>query len=310
MKLSAIDIGSNTVKISVFDYDGKNLTEVTRNTIPAGLIGHIENGRLTDRGLEILEDSLTRLGNFASDAGCERGSIYSFATASLRALSDFEKIKSRVLEDVGYSIELLSGDTEAELTFDALMSSTDCSRGILLDMGGGSTEVISFSGGKADFSVSLPFGALTLFRMFVKNILPTSDEYKTIFDYSREMFEKAGFIGGTPLPLYINGGSGRALAYLHSVLSGGAETSPSLPYILTKENLLKIEEGGCECDPLIKQTLLRILPTRIHTVIPAAAAILSLMDITGGDKITVTEAAIRASYIKSILNRKEGINTK
>lgn len=309
MKISAIDIGSNTIKISVFDFDtGSNVqpTESFRKTIPAGLVGHIKNGVLTQTGTIILIDALNTLCEFALSCGCPSDRIYAFATAALRSVSDFRKLRQEVYSRTGLTIDLISGEREAMLTFESLMSVTSTDRsGLLLDMGGGSTEVITFDKRTPVNSRSLSFGALILYRKFVRNILPTADEFECIGRYARSEFLSAGFIRSGFSELYINGGSGRALAQLIYSLSEGADTYPTLPCTLSAEDLRSVSKRITDCDETVKQTLLRILPTRIHTVAPAAAAILSLMEITGNTDIEVTEAGIRASYIKSILD-KEG----
>ena len=309
MKISAIDIGSNTIKISVFDFDAdSNIqpTESFRKTVPAGLIGHIKNGVLTQAGTMILINALNTLSEFALSCGCPSDRIYAFATAALRSVSDFEKLRQEIYSGTGLTIDLISGEREAMLTFESLMSVTGTDRrGLLLDMGGGSTEVIAFDKRTPISSRSLPFGALILYRKFVRNILPTADELERIGEYARSEFLTAGFIRDGFPELYINGGSGRALAQLIHSPADGTDICPTLPCTLSAEDLRSVTKRIADCDETVKQTLLRILPTRIHTVAPAAAAILSLMEITGNTDIEVTEAGIRASYIKSIIG-KEG----
>lgn len=306
MLLSAIDIGSNTVKTSIFEASPTTVVEVVRKTIPAGLIGHIKNGELTDKGQTILVSALRELCDFALSRGCEKSMIFPFATASLRAASNFDKVSDTVYTELGLAIDLVSGSREAELTFDSLMrlgNIQDC--GLLIDLGGGSTEVIEFCDKEVISSLSIPMGALVLYRRFVKNILPCESEMLEISKYSRDAFDFANLVRESYDRLYINGGSGRAIAYLHSVLSGGGDDQPSLPYILSKDELLEIYKRISNCDDAVKQALLRILPTRIHTVAPALAAICSLMDKVGASRLEVTKAGIRESYIRYIIEKED-----
>lgn len=306
MLLSATDIGSNTVKTSIFEVSPTSVIEVTRKTIPAGLIGHIKNGELTDKGQVILVSALRELADFALSQGCKKDKIFPFATASLRAASNFDKVSKAVYDELGLTIDLVSGVREAELTFDSLIRLGSIQdRGLLIDLGGGSTEVIEFCGKEVISSLSIPMGALILYRKFVRNILPCESEMLEISKYSRDAFDSASLAKENYERLYINGGSGRAVAYLHSVLSGGGDDQPSLPYILSKGDLLDLHKRISECDDAVKQTLLRVLPTRIHTVAPALCAICSLMDKVGATTLEVTKAGIRESYIRYIIE-KEG----
>ncbi len=307
MLLSAIDIGSNTIKTSVFEASPTTAVEIVRKTIPAGLIGHIKNGELTAKGQLILVSALRELTDFALSQGCKKDRIFPFATASLRAASNFDKVSDAVYAELGLTIDLISGAREAQLTFDSLIRLGGIQdSGLLIDLGGGSTEVIEFCGKEVISSLSIPMGALVLYRKFVKNILPCESEIIEISKYSMDAFESARLIKDNYEKLYINGGSGRAIAYLHSVLSGGCDDQPALPYILSKGDLLDMYKKISECDDALKQALLRILPTRIHTVAPALAAICALMDKIGASELEVTNAGIRESYIRYIIE-KEGI---
>lgn len=306
MKLSVIDIGSNTVKTSVFEIiSGIAPVEVTRKTIPAGLIGHIRSGELTDIGRAILIGALDELVAFAQNCGCAHENIYPFATASLRAASNFDEIKSDVSKKLGLRIDLVSGEREASLTFAALIDSIGSDKdGLLLDLGGGSTEMIVFSSSRLERSISIPIGALVLYRNFVKNILPTECERSQIASFVRERFGYDDFLSKRGGSLYINGGSGRALANLHYSLRSADGSLPTLPYRLSRPALADIIDRACDCEDLIKQTMLRVLPTRIHTMIPAAIAILTIMDAIEASEIVVTEAGIRCSYAAQIAKEK------
>lgn len=306
MLLSAIDIGSNTVKTSIFEASPTSVIEVARKTIPAGLIGHIKDGKLTDKGQTILISAICDLVNFAISQGCEKDMIFPFATASLRAASNFDKVSDTVYAELGFAIDLVSGSREAELTFDSLIRLGGIQdHGLLIDLGGGSTEVIEFDCKEIVSSLSIPLGALVLFRKFVKNILPCESEMLEISKYSRAAFNSAALTKKGYEKLYVNGGSGRAIAYLHSVLSGNGDDQPSLPYILSKDELLDIYKRVSSCDDAVKQALLRVLPTRIHTVAPALAAICTLMDKVGVGEIEVTKAGIRESYIRYIIEKED-----
>lgn len=306
MKLSVIDIGSNTVKTSVFETAPEVAPiEVTRKTIPAGLIGHIESGVLTDIGRAILIGALDELVAFTQSCGCAHENIYPFATASLRAASNFDEIKRDVADKLSLDIDLISGEREAALTFRALVDSIGQGKdGLLLDLGGGSTEMIVFSSSRLERGVSIPIGALVLYRKFVKNILPTKSECSQIASFVRESFGCSDFLSKAGGSLYINGGSGRALANLHHSLSSADGSLPALPYEFSRDALVGIIDRACECDDVVKQTMLRVLPTRIHTVIPAAVAIMTVMDAIDIDKIIVTDAGIRRSYAAQIANEK------
>lgn len=304
MRIGALDIGSNTIKITVFDYDGSILVEKERKSIPAGLISNITEGKLTEKGYRILTESINTLRDFAASLGCDR--IYPFATASLRAASNSEEIVRRAEADTGLCIDLIPGEVEAALTFRSFSENLpESGDGILLDMGGGSTEVIGFSGKTAEHRISLPFGALTLHNRFVRNILPTRDEAKKISDFVAETLKDTDFLASCGRPIYLNGGSGKCLVKL--AIGAFAESvkkqKNALPYTMDKATLDTLLSGTLDCSPWIKSLLLRLVPERIHTIPTALIALDVILDRAGADRLTVTDAGVREGYLLDRLAR-------
>lgn len=290
MRVGALDIGSNSIKITVYKQKGTKLKEIGRKSITAGLLSGIREGKLTEDGYRILKQSLSELVGYAAKQDC--GQVYPFATASLRAASNAHEVIGRIRDELGLSIDLIPGEREAELTFCSFRQSyPDFNRGILLDMGGGSTEVIGFADHTIVRRVSLPFGALSLHNGFVKNILPTPEEADAIRKFVAETLESADFVGDFGPALYLNGGSGKCLVKLCE------EGDFKLPFVLEKSLLSDVCEKILACDRAIKALLLRRIPERVHTVPAALVALLTIMEKMSADRLTVTDAGVREGYL-------------
>ncbi|MGM9637684.1 MAG: hypothetical protein ACI3YK_06840 [Eubacteriales bacterium] len=304
MLIGALDIGSNTIKITVFDYDGSTLSERGRKSVPAGLISNITEGKLTEKGYRILTESMNTLRDYAASLGCLQ--VYPFATASLRAASNSEEIVKRAAVDTGLCIDLIPGEVEAALTFRSFTENVpDPGDGILLDMGGGSTEIIGFSGKTAEHRISLPFGALTLHNRFVRNILPTRHEAEKISDFVRQALIPADFLASCDKPIYLNGGSGKCLVKLAigAFAENGEKQKESLPFTMDKAVLDNFLSEVLNCSPWIKSLLLRLVPERIHTIPTALIALDVILDQAGADRLTVTDAGVREGYLLDKLAR-------
>ncbi|MGM9681638.1 MAG: hypothetical protein ACI3XR_09055 [Eubacteriales bacterium] len=307
MRVGALDIGSNTIKITVFDYDGRSLSEKGRKSLPAGLISHIEQGKLTEKGYRILTESVNTLRDYGKSLGCV--CIYPFATASLRSASNSDEIVRRAKDDTGLTIDLISGESEAALTFRSFSEKHPASGdGILLDMGGGSTEIIGFSGKEACRRISLPFGALTLHNRFVRNILPTKEEAEQISDYVRMALGDAGSLISDRKAIYLNGGSGKCLVKLALAAYGDGQETETLPFPMDRTVLANLSSEILDCAPWIKALLLRLIPERIHTVPTALIALLTLLDAAGADRLTVTDAGVREGYLLDRLSKEESFH--
>jgi exopolyphosphatase/guanosine-5'-triphosphate,3'-diphosphate pyrophosphatase len=170
MRVGAIDIGSNSVRLLVAEVewvDGR--TGALRTLARAG-----ESCRLA-RGLdrtgriepEMVERAIQVIREFARRAR-SLGAVHivAGATAALRNASDGAEVAAALGAPCGLAIRILSGDEEARLVYRSVISGLgSVARGhscVVFDLGGGSTEVVSGVGERPGRWTSLPFGAVSL----------------------------------------------------------------------------------------------------------------------------------------------------
>ena len=155
MKISAIDIGSNSVRLATFE-GGKTLYKRLCTTrLGEGLS---KSDRLS---LEALERTAQAVDNFCRTAhreGAEK--VYAFATAAVRSASNGCDFLKRVKELCGLDVCVLSGGEEAECGILGALGSSD---GGIIDIGGASTEITLRKEGKTVYSKSVNIGAVRLF---------------------------------------------------------------------------------------------------------------------------------------------------
>ena len=150
MRIGIIDIGSNTVRLAVYDSDTLKVIENGVNY--AGLIQYVDNGKISDKGFEVLCDAVLEMKNICQDLNCEE--ISAFATASLRDISDKESLIKRVKEKTDILIDIISGKKEAELDYLGLLMHYDVKDGAVFDLGGGSGLIITFENGQVITNIS------------------------------------------------------------------------------------------------------------------------------------------------------------
>lgn len=300
LRCAVIDIGSNTIKMTTYDYGGGQLFERKRKTVNAGLIAYVQGGILSDEGIRILTSAVQELYAFAKSDRCTK--VFPFATAGLRAASNSAEAIEAVNKATGLVIDLISGEREARLSFEAILPSLDnqVQSGIAIDMGGGSTELVGFSGRKAKRNISLRLGALVLYTKFVTNILPTPREAKIIRAYVASKLSKQEWLAEYGPTIYINGGTGRTLARLHAQLY---HHDSDLPYRVSYADMRDMLDLITSMDRSFKQLLIKEVPTRIHTFPAGLCALLAIMDRAGATDIVVTTASIREGYLLSRLKK-------
>jgi len=201
-----IDIGSNSIRLVVYQGPERLPAILFNEKVMAGLgRGLAETGAIAKAGLEMASEALARFAAVAREMEVTR--LRTVATAAVRDASNGRVLLDRA-RDLGLEVELLSGEQEATAAGHGVLSAIPDADGIVGDLGGGSLELVRVSGGKVRDRVSFPLGVLRIgaIRANGQGAL------------ERQLFKSlkaAGWLGrGEGLPLYLVGGSWRALARL------------------------------------------------------------------------------------------------
>lgn len=290
MKVMIVDIGSNTIKYDIFE--SPSVYSIGHGSVAAGIIRYIEKGILQEAGMQVLVDILTR---YKAIADKENIPMYTFATASLRRVTDPFRVIDEVKARTGIAIDLISGQREAQLSLSGMLAATlHENTGLMMDMGGGSTELNIFEKEASTFAVSCPFGALSLKNEFVKDTFPTEVEAQAIYTYAKSVYETYRDRIQTQT-LYMVGGSAKAVAKLLYHKKGmncdfaDCTFAPEMLYDLVKEMLPLHDEDA---------VLLRAMfPDRYGVILPAAISYCALLAVCEAKNVRVSVAGIREGYL-------------
>ena len=193
MRLAAIDIGSNTVRMLVADVDGNRISDVERAVDVVGLGRGVDaSGALAEESMEVALTALTRYGGRIDEAAPSR--IRIVATSAARDASNSSRLMGRIEAAVGVSPDVISGQEEAGLAFaGAVWGAGSTGRHLVIDPGGGSTEFVSGLG-RPESAVSVDIGSVRLTDRLLPARPPTAMELDEARLEVREMF------GGIPIP--------------------------------------------------------------------------------------------------------------
>ncbi len=185
--MGVLDVGSNTVHLLLVDaHYGAAPIPASKHKAQMRLAEHIDADGNVDRALV---DSLVAF--IAQELAEDRGAteIIAFATSAIRDARNGEVVIEQIRERTGISIDVLSGDDEARLTFLAVRRWFGWSSGRLLvmDIGGGSLELAAGSDEEPDVAISLPLGAGRLTRDFVAGDPASEGEIKVLRKHARAM---------------------------------------------------------------------------------------------------------------------------
>lgn len=188
MKVAVIDIGSNTVKMDVFNVNGKEFSLISSKSEKGALVKYRKDSRLTEEGFAVLHTLLEKYITQAASSGCEK--TYVFATQSLRNIENADDVCERIKTALGVHIDIISGKEEALYSFYALASECkETDEGIMADMGGGSLELADFSNKKYISLCSVPLGALHVKETLGIGMIPSDTDEEKIRNYVSDVLK-------------------------------------------------------------------------------------------------------------------------
>ena len=211
-RTAIVDIGSNSVRLVVYQGHPRVPAPIFNEKVMAGLGRSLaETGAIDADAFKLAETALARFAWLVQEMGVV--DVRTVATAAVRDASNGADLIA-VAELLGLPIEVLSGEDEASAAGQGVLSAIPDADGIVGDLGGGSLELVRIVAGTVTDRASFPLGVLRLGAIRRKG--------KGMLDRSVEKFlNEAGWIGrGKGLPLYMVGGSWRALARLDMTLTG------------------------------------------------------------------------------------------
>lgn len=174
-------------------------------------------------------------------------------------------------------------------------------QGMVLDIGGGSTEWVCFSQGRIRHAASIPLGSLNLYNRCVETLLPSPKEQAKI----RKQVKKA--LTGAPLPDFpcpvicgVGGtirGAGKLCNYLYKLPAGNRTITLNMV-----DGLLERFSAPAKAD---LQILLKIVPERVHTLLPGLVILSTLAHRCRGDAIEVSSYGVREGFLLTeVLKRR------
>lgn len=193
MRVAALDLGSNTSLLLIAEMDGARMKRVLHDetTITKMGQGVHANRRFHPEALARLDVCFASYSKTIREFKCDK--VVAVATSAARDVSNGEALLD-LGKKHGIPIHIISGDKEAQLTFKGALCDRESMDGIaVIDVGGGSTEIISEQAGVPK-GTSVDVGSVRLTELFVKNEIVPENEMRDVRDYCAKAFAAA------PLP--------------------------------------------------------------------------------------------------------------
>ena len=298
MLYGIIDVGSNSIRLCVYEapLSGKSIVCVHDRKVMAGLARYVDSsGVLSEVGISKAQQAISELHEAAVEFGAVETRV--FATAVIRNAANAKAVAAAIERACAVDIDVLTGKQEAYLGFVGAQRSVDAEEGIFFDIGGGSTEVTHFRGGRPVHSESLPLGSLNMRVAHVKGMIPTAEEIDAIEGEVFDTLEAIPQFQDTAYSeIYGVGGSVRAAAkLLQSALVDGSGTDVTAREI----------EGSLDMVVRYPKDVLArvssILPDRVETLFPGMAIQEALLRWFGADRVIMATSGVREGYLRYVV---------
>jgi exopolyphosphatase/guanosine-5'-triphosphate,3'-diphosphate pyrophosphatase len=210
--VAVIDIGSNSVRLVVYEAMERSLVSIFNEKTLCGLGREVQSTGLL--APDAVARALTSLRRFRALCRVMKvGRVHAFATAACRDASNGPDFIAKAERICGVPIDILSGPLEAKLSALGVVSGVHRPDGIVGDLGGGSLELIELRGNRVRRGVTLPLGSLALQDTSHKSLKRAERIVKN------ELSGIPQLKAGRGRTFYAVGGTWRALARIHIIQS-------------------------------------------------------------------------------------------
>ncbi|MGB5903380.1 MAG: exopolyphosphatase [Xanthobacteraceae bacterium] len=211
--VAVIDIGSNSVRLVVYESLARSLVSIFNEKALCGLGREVQTTGLL--AADAVTKALTSLRRFRALCRVMKvGKVYAVATAACRDATNGPEFIAHAEKICGTPITILSGKREAQLSALGVVSGIYKPNGMVGDLGGGSLELIDVRGGRLSSGVTLPLGSLALQDASQKSLKRAQRIVRN------ELARVPQLAAGKGRTFYAVGGTWRALARIHIIQSG------------------------------------------------------------------------------------------
>jgi len=293
-RLAVIDLGSNSFRLVVFTA-GAGWWRRTDELYEAVRIGERQpvGGELREKPVQRALAALELFAHFTQATGLGARAVDAVATSAIRSAPNRDAFLARARDASGLRIRVLSEEDEARYGYLAAVNSTSLRDGAVLDIGGGSLQIVGVEGRRARELCSWPLGAVRMTEAFLPADAPAKPKHlKALRRHVAEQLAGTPWLDGRGERLVAIGGTARNLA-VAAQIAAGVPTFGVQGFTVTRAALDELVERLAELPPADRAGVPGIKPARADVVLGGAAAIQAAMQAGGWEGFEATEAGLR-----------------
>jgi exopolyphosphatase/guanosine-5'-triphosphate,3'-diphosphate pyrophosphatase len=307
MRIAAIDIGTNSIHMVIAEAtrgDAFSVLDREREVVQVGR-GSFGQGRLRGAAMERTVAALERFVQLARRHSVDR--ILCTATAAVREArngGDFLRLARRAC---GISPRVIPSEEEGRLIHLAVQAALPLpgQPALIVDIGGGSVQLVHVRGRELKRVVGVPLGALRLTETLLAHDPPSADELEELRRSARRQLRRAfeSFAGDAPELVYGSSGSIHALAELAHREATDRDLPQLNGHVLALADLAGLTKRLEKMPRAQRERLPGIDAARAEILLPGAVVLEQVLRLAGADGITLSDYGVREGLVTDWLRR-------
>ena len=298
VRVACIDVGSNALRYVAAEFRAPDKYRIVEQERAAVRLGHdvFLTGRLTGGAIDAAVAALTAFAKLMRDANVD---VYrGVATSAVRESSNAREFLQRVHEEAGLDLEVISGSEEARLVHVAVQHVVDLAGRdwIVVDVGGGSVEVLLVDGSGIRWSESHTMGSVRLLEELSEAGEEPGRFRRLLEEYTATLRLPPAAQFRRPGGFIATGGNAETLAQL-----AGTEGGPGKPSVLTLEATRTIIEKLSKLSYRQRVEELGLREDRADVVLPAALVYERLAQLSGASSMIVPGVGIKEGVLYDVV---------
>lgn len=291
--IAILDLGSNSIRVVVIAVDHRNsykMIDEFRNMVRLSK-GLGEGNLLTDEAMDRTIETLKSFKNMITSHYVTK--IIAVATAAVRNAANGPAFLARIQAETGFDFEIITGEEEAYLDYLGVINSIAIEDCLIVDTGGGSTELILVENRQIQHSISLPYGAVTLLEEFFSNEELERSELKRASDFIKNLYKSLPWLKEKKgLPIVGLGGSIRSLGKIYK-RSFDPLRPPLHNVRLDKEAVNKIFTLISETKKTERKEIQGLKKERADTIVAGLLPLKIVMEYIKADDLIISGSGLR-----------------
>ncbi|HSB98101.1 MAG TPA: Ppx/GppA family phosphatase, partial [Spongiibacteraceae bacterium] len=297
------DLGSNSFHLLLAELQADGWRAHLRSGDKVQLAAGLQSGLLSEaaiaRGLACIERLAPMLRPLPPP------SVRIVATHTLRAARNRADFIEPAQQLLGHSIEVISGDTEATLVYRGVADAAQTRPQLVVDIGGGSTELALGSGAKIERLASIPVGCVTCRSHFPAERLDPllfEQAYNAVCNQLREHWSQA-----LPPSVAVLGSSGTLLAIEQVLIGQGWSRQSQGEQGITPAGLLRLQQALLTFGRLDAVEFPGLSARRRNVFVTGVVIARALFDTLGIERVSLSQAALREGLVEDLLLRRRAL---